>query len=142
MRQILALTILLFASCEGLARAQQCLHGQGESTEQSARRRDALAATRAINTIQASQPGAVNGVYLNQADLSDSPYAKTLGASSNDALRRMSLVRDSEVLEGWRLELNVGDHAYWFTITDLRDPCGFRFVSSQSGLILKAEPIR
>lgn len=40
------------------AYAQQCLHGQGETPDQAARRRDAVTATRMIHTIQANQPGA------------------------------------------------------------------------------------
>lgn len=56
-RLTLALSFALsFMSASAFA--QQCLHGTGETAEQTARRRDALTATRTINNLQFNQPAA------------------------------------------------------------------------------------
>jgi hypothetical protein len=49
----------------GTASAQQCLHGPEETAEHAARRKDALGATRQINTIQVNQPGAARGLFFH-----------------------------------------------------------------------------
>jgi hypothetical protein len=124
------------------ANAQQCLHGPGETPDQAARRREALTATRTINTIQANQPGAVNKVYLRPADLVNSPFAVKMRDSANQTAKRISLNPDEEILPGWKLTLDVTEQGYWFMIKDTTDPCGFAYVSNQAGLIFNAEPIR
>jgi hypothetical protein len=126
----------------GMTSAQECLHGPNEDASQAGRRRDALTAARTINNLEANQTGAVNRIYLRQSDLANSPFAMTLHDSPNETIKRLSLSPNSEIVPGWKLELDVTENGYWFAIRDLRDPCGFRFVSNQSGLILRAEPIR
>ena len=51
------------------AYAQQCLHGTGETAEQTTRRREALRATRTINNLQFNQPAARERVFISRTDL-------------------------------------------------------------------------
>ena len=62
--------------------------------------------------------------------------------SSNETVRRMSLSPGSEILPGWKLSLDVSESGYWFMVQDATDPCGFAYISNQSGLIFTAEPLR
>jgi hypothetical protein len=127
------LSMALVLSCASVSLAQQCLHGADESAEQAARRREALGAARLVNTIQANQPGAAERRYVRHEDLARA--APTLPA-------RFTLAPGQEIVTGWRLTLDVTPREYWFAITDTTDPCGFRFISNEEGLILTAEPIR
>jgi len=122
------------------AYAQQCLHGAGETPDQAARKREALGATRTINTIQANQSGAVKKVYLRQADLTNPAVAEKMRESAN--AKRINLNPNEEILPGWMLTMDVTEQGYWFMVKDMTDPCGFAFVSNQVGLIFHAEPIR
>lgn len=122
------------------AYAQQCLHGPGETPDQAARKREALGATRTINTIQANQSGAVKKIYLRHVDLANSPVVAKLRESAN--AKRISLNPEEEILPGWKLTLDVTEQGYWFMVRDMTDPCGFAYVSNQAGLIFNAEPIR
>ena len=138
-----ALTLALSAMSAGWSYAQQCLHGPDETAAETARRRQALTATRTINNIQASQPGAVSRLYLGHVELAESPYATTrIPESTNETVRSISLKPESEVLPDWRLILDVTQDGYWFMVKDQTDPCGFAYVSNQDGMILSAEPIR
>ena len=141
-KRLLAITILLWSMGIGTGYAQQCLHGAGETSDQAARRRDALTATRNINNIQANQPGARNGSYLRHAELASAPYAGTMRGSTSEVVRRISLNPDTDILPGWRLTLNVFEAGYWFIIRDTTDTCGFAYISNQNGVIFTAEPIR
>ena len=104
-------------------------------------RRQALAATRTINTIQSNQPGATSGLDLRHIELAGSPYAEA-NAGADGTLRRISLKPDSDILPNWLLTLGVTQNGYWFMIKDKTDPCGFAYVSNQDGVIFAAEPIR
>jgi hypothetical protein len=74
-KQLAALSALCLGFVASPASAQQCLHGASETADQAARTREALAATRNINNIQANQPGAATGQYLRYDQLSSSPFA-------------------------------------------------------------------
>ena len=141
-RQLAALIVFGVGFATGTAAAQECLHGSNESAEQVARRREALTATRLINTIQANRPGAATGLYLRYEELADSPYALKMGESTNEMIKRISLKPHTEILPNWQLTLDVTEKAYWFMIKDTLDPCGFAYISNQTGLIFRAEPIR
>jgi hypothetical protein len=132
--------LLFFLGCAftGTAYAQQCLHGPGENAEQAARRRDALTATRSINTIEARS----RGRYLRQEELDTSPFVAEMLQSTNETMRNISLVKGSDVLPNWELVLDLTPQGYWFMIRDKSDPCGFAYVSNQRGLIYNAEVIR
>ena len=134
-RQIAVFTIVLCAVSTS-SYAQQCLHGQGETVEQATRRREALTATRLVNTIQLHQFAKLR-TYLRHTELA--PFASTRGT---DFLKRLSLNPDEDVVPGWTLTLNLTENGYWLMIRDKTDPCGFAFIANQEGVIFTAEPIR
>lgn len=115
------------------AAAQQCLHGDGESPEAAARRREALMAARVVNTAQSNQPAARSGHFVSHAELASAAGATRPG---------IELTPGRDIVPGWRLTLDTTPKGYWFAITDTTDPCGFAFVSNEVGKILKAEIIR
>lgn len=126
----------------GSAFALPCQHGPGETADQSARRRAALTATRTINNIQHNQPQSRDGVFFTHAQLAEAPYTIQMRTSSNDTQRSLSLAPGTDILPGWTLTLDVTRAGYWFMIKDTTDPCGFAFISNQSGVIFTAEPLR
>jgi hypothetical protein len=117
--------------------AQQCLHGSAETAEYAARRKEALTATRTVNNLEANQPGAKSGRFLEQHELMTSPFA-----ANSQAAKRLNFIRDADLLPGWQLTLNMTSDGYWFMIKDKTDPCGFAYISNHAGLIFSAEPIR
>jgi hypothetical protein len=119
--------------------AQQCLHGQNETPDQQARRRAAVQAARAVNTLQANQPGAASGAYLRHDQLTSSPFA---AKQTSDFFKSLNVTPGEELLPGWELKLDVTQDGYWFMIKDKTDPCGFAFISNTAGIIYTAEPIR
>jgi len=142
LKRVLGLTILLWSMGTGFGYAQQCLHGPNETADQVARRRDALGATRLIITLQASRPASAGRRYLNHSELSSAPDAARMRESTIEQIRQISLDPNTDILPGWRLTLDVSEGGYWLMIKDTTDPCGFAYISNQTGLILRAEPIR
>jgi hypothetical protein len=137
------MSIILFALlATGPASAQQCLHGPNETPDETSRRHQALTAARTVNTLQANQPGARNRSYLRHVDLDGSSYAQNLRQSTNETLKRISLRPEDEILPKWKLTLDVTESGYWFMIKDLADPCGFAYISNQTGLIFNSAPIQ
>jgi hypothetical protein len=122
-----------------VASAQQCLHGADETAEQKARKREALSATRQVNTLQANHPDARQAKFLNQTEMA--VYYADL---TKKTPAKQALIFDpaSEVIPGWQLTLDKTEKGYWFMIKDKTDPCGFAYVSNQAGVIFTAEPIR
>ena len=141
-RHLAVVVVLWVGLGTGTGYAQQCLHGTTESAEQALRKREALIATRNVNTIQANQPGSAKGLFLRHEELAGSPYASRMRESTNDTAKRISLNPGTDILPNWELRLDVTQQGYWFMIRDKTDPCGFAFVSNQAGLIYHAEPIR
>ena len=120
------------------AAAQQCLHGADESPEQQARRTQALAVARVVNSVQASQPGAQQKRYVRHEEL-----ASFVPADSRAGwMKSVNFTPHEEVLPGWELTLEVTSEGYWFMLKDKTDPCGFAFVSNTTAVIYTAEPIR
>ena len=119
--------------------AQECLHGPNSTDEQKARKREALTATRQINTLQANRAEAREAKFLNQTEMAI--YYADL---SRKTPPRQPLIFDpaSDVISGWQLTLDKTEKGYWFMIKDKTDPCGFAYVSNQQGVIFAAEPIR
>jgi hypothetical protein len=134
------LLAVAITAAAGAAHAQECLHGQGETAEQAARRRDALTAARAVNTIQASQPGARDKRFLAHAELAKAGMPRQF--ADRFAGPQLSFDPAQEILPGWKLTLDRTDNGYWFIVKDVTDPCGFAWISNQAGLIFKAEPLR
>jgi hypothetical protein len=137
-KRTLSVLFLLSSISAGSAFAQECLHGTGETPEQTARRRAALAATRTVNNIQFNRPGSRDSIFLTHADLATAPSAKGMGPSTNG----ISLNPDTDIVPGWKLTLDVTSNGYWFMVKDTTDPCQFAYVSNQLGVIFTAEPIR
>jgi hypothetical protein len=114
-----------------------CLHTAGRETpEQRDRSVAALGATRAINTAQsayaaAQAKNATGRTYANRQEL----VGHIDGA-------RYNLAANADIAPGFKLTLDTTEKGYWFSVTDKTDPCGFRYVSNQEGLILVAQPIR
>lgn len=123
----------LVVMCASTASAQQCLHGASESADQTARRREALGAARLVNTLQANQSGAAQRRYLRHEDLA---------AAAPNLPPTFKLAPADQIVPGWKLTMDVSARGYWFAITDTTDACGFRYISTEDGLILSAEPIR
>ena len=117
--------------------AQQCLHDQANETpDQAARRRMALTATRTVNNIQYNRPEVRNRIFLRHEELSGAPFVSKM----KDA--QISLQPDTDIVPGFRLTLDLTTSGYWFTVKDTTDPCGFAYISNDSGLIYTAQPIR
>lgn len=115
-----------------LQNAPACLHDEGtESAKQAARKRSALGATRAINTAEL-QYAAANKRYGAQSDL----------AGLLDARYNLGGEPSAEIVPGFTLTLDATEKGYWFEIKDTTDPCGFRFISNQTGVIFTARPIQ
>ena len=141
LKRTLAFTIALGTMSVSSGYAQQCLHGPSETPVQTARRQQALTATRTINNIQANQPGAFSRLYLRHVELVGSPYAASMPESTNETVRRIVLNPGEDILPNWQLTLDVTQDGYWFMIKDTTDPCGFAYVSNQNGVIFNAQPI-
>jgi hypothetical protein len=115
-----------------LQNAPACLHDERtESAEQAARKRTALGATRAINTAE-SRYAAANKHYGAQGDLADLV----------DPRYNLRAGPGTDIVPGFTLTLDVAEKGYWVEITDTSDPCGFRFISNQNGVIFTARPIQ
>ena len=136
------LIAMMVAIVAAPAFAQQCLHDAGETPEQATRKRAALTATRTINNIQFNRPEAATQVFLRHEELAGAPYAAQMKTSQNPAVQQISLSPGTDILPGWRLTLDVTASGYWFSVKDTTDPCGFSFISNNSGLIYTAYPLR
>lgn len=141
MMKHVTLAFVLWVTSTGAAYAQQCLHGAAESAEETARRQQALAIARVVNTLQANRPDRATSPYLRHPDLAAAAQRANF-PQGNAALQQASLAPDKDVLPGWKLTVDVGENGYWFMIKDLTDPCGFAYISNQLGVIYTAEPIR
>lgn len=110
---------------------QSCLHDAStETPEQHARRIGAVQLARLVNTVEA-QFSAHSGTksYGDLEQLITYAEMKPLPASG-------------QYVPGFDLHLDAADKTYWFEVVDRTDPCGFRFISNQAGVIFTAEPIR
>ena len=131
---MLTLTAIVLTGMLQTARpAQQstmvCLHEPGsETAEQADRRTAALKLTRGINTAESVRSARL-GSYGTLEDMVSGGLLNPAPASG-------------EYVPGFKVRLDVMDRGYWFSVTDTVDPCGFRYISNQDGLIFNAEPIR
>ena len=140
-KSTIAFTVVL-SLISASAYGQQCLHATGESADQAARRREALAATRTINNLQFNQSNSKPRVFFTHAQLADSPWAASMRANLNESSKRISFSPDADILPGWKLTRDVTPDGYWFSIKDTTDPCGFAYISNHDGVIYTAEPLR
>jgi hypothetical protein len=111
--------------------ASSCLHDPSdEPVDQMRRRVAALGAARAVNNSELARRQKAGG-YATREEL-----AGFIEAS------RYNIGANADIVPGFTLTLDTTPKGYWFEIKDTADPCGFRFISNQSGLIFTAEPIR
>ncbi len=130
------LTAVLAAQTPGATAT--CLHDPAtENAEQVQRRRAAVGAARVINTLEANYAAAHRGQYAQAADLEPLALAMSRGAQMGFSLRP-----GTDIVPGFQLRLDVTAKGYWFEIRDAMDPCGFRYISNQDGLIFIAQPLR
>ena len=120
------------------AAAQECLHGPNETAEQRNRRREAIGAARAVNTIQANQSHSGEKRFVRHEELATSPFV----TQRSQSFHAFNFAPGAEIVPGWELTLDVTNSGYWFMIKDQNDPCGFAYISNTKGLIYEAEPIR
>ena len=109
---------------------QRCLHGADESAEQSGRRRQALALSRAINTAQMRHRTG-GGTFIDSASLMADPDVGAVASGQGD-----------QIAPGWRLQLVTTGDTSLLSIKDSTDPCHFAYFSDDEGLIYTANPIR
>ena len=140
LKQLALLTFAIAGFQASPALAQQCVQGASPTPQQMARRTDGLKATRAVNNLEANQPGSATHKYLRQVELPTSPFAT--GSNASEFLKMLNFTPGEELMPGWKLTLDLTSDGYWFMIKDQTDPCGFAFVSNQDGLIFEAQPIQ
>ena len=102
------------------AQAQACLHGEAEVPTERARRFQALAVARDVNTMQVTAAAEANGLY--------------------QPLLKLKLSQPTP--EGFRLQLTTDGTNYAFSVKDTLDPCMFAYFSDQSGIILVGRAIQ
>jgi hypothetical protein len=105
-----------------VAVAQQptCLHGDNETPEQLARRKQALGFTRHVNTLEATGAAANAGVYQPPA--------------------RLGITQS--LPSGFQLRLSTSGSSYAYSVIDTTDPCRFAYFSDENGVIFRGEAIR
>jgi hypothetical protein len=111
------------------AQSTACLHEPGtETADQADRAKHAVGLARMINSAEAVYHSKF-GSYGKLEELVTGDFVKPAPASG-------------EYVAGFKLRLDVMDRAYWFSVTDTTDPCGFRYISNQDGLIFTAKPLQ
>ena len=106
--------------------SDHCLHhASTETPDQAARRMSALTTARVILSVEHEYRSASRGHYGTLEQLAASKAVEAVPPSV-----------------GFEVHLDVLDRAFWFEVVDTTDPCGFRYVSNQDGVIFTAEPIR
>ena len=96
-----------------------CLHGQNESAQEMQRRREALALTREINTLE-SRARLQRGTYL--------------------PLQQLPLTVSTP--QGFAMRLSTDGTGYAFSVKDTVDACRFGYFSDQDGLIFVGQPLQ
>jgi hypothetical protein len=107
---------------------RSCLHQENETAGEAARRTEALAAMRMIDyALQDRLPRA----YPRWEDFSDLPVVARLRAAPGPAgeLARKIAWGAPEPLPGWGIAYVLSDFEVRFSLTDMRDPCGFTYSS-------------
>ena len=105
-------------AAQGSQRA--CLHGDNEAPEHRARRAQALALARQVNTNQ-------YGVAMRKTNAFQ-PVA--------------NLELTAPTPEGFNLRLTTDGKAYAFSLRDTTDPCLFGYFSDQDGVIFQGRVIQ
>jgi hypothetical protein len=114
-----------------------CLHAAGQETPKERDRSvAALGATRAINTAESAYAAA------QARNATGRTYARREELAGYIDGARYNLAANADIAPGFKLTLDTTEKGYWFSVTDKTDPCGFRYISNQDGVIFAAQPIR
>jgi hypothetical protein len=136
---------LVLLAAPANAQVQACLHRGLESPVEVRRRDEALDAARMINAVLGrsvrlpSQPTR----YQSWEELAASPAVGTLrgmGGPMGELARKIQW-GSGEPLPGWRIHHVTGEESYAFSLTDVRDPCGFTYTSDESGVVIEGYPV-
>jgi hypothetical protein len=138
-----ALTWPAAASAQDQAQARACLHSGFELRAERVRRDEALAAMRLINSLAANRVPGQARTYLSWDEIGRSEALASLrgtGGAMGDLARKIQWGSD-EPLPGWRLHYVAATDGYAFSLTDVRDACGFTYSSNDTGAIVEGEVI-
>ena len=131
------------AWAQGQAQARQCLHSGLELPAERARREEALAAMRLINSLAANRIPVQGRTYLSWDEIGRSEALASLrgiGGPMGDLARKIQWGSD-EPLPGWRIHYVAAAAGYAFSLTDVRDACAFTYSSNDTGAIVEGEVI-
>ncbi|HEY6362396.1 MAG TPA: hypothetical protein VIX63_14890 [Vicinamibacterales bacterium] len=121
-----------------------CLHTGLEIPAERQRREEALAAMRLINSAITGQERLPNQrlFYPTWEELGRSPITALpgLGGPTGELARKIRW-GTPEPLPGWRIHHVRDEHGYAFTLTDMRDACGFAYHSDETGVIVEGYPV-
>jgi len=140
---LLLAPMLLVAQPQRLA-AQDC-SSMGPATE---RRTESLRAVRMFNSAAVAERGSPllprlprrpQPPYPAWSDLATSGMVgtwRTDGGPTGDLARKIRW-GDDEPLPGWQIHWIANADGYAFTLTDMRDRCGFSYSSDERGVIVQ-----
>jgi hypothetical protein len=147
------LTVLILVSLSSPVAAQSlqtCRTDRVLTPAEDQRRLEGLTAVQLIadvlNVASTPLPGASRQRrFPTWEELSDSPAVDRLvatGKLKRDVAMRMQW-GVSEPLPGWDVRLVAGrDSGYALSLRDRRDPCGFGYLSDETGFIAETRPVR
>ena len=125
------------------AQARLCLHSGLEAPAERERREEALAAARLINNAMIARARLSNQKpsYPSWEELAGSaiPVLPGPGGATGELARRIRW-GSPEPLPGWRIRHVTDADGYAFSLTDMRDPCGFAYFSNETGTIIEGYP--
>jgi hypothetical protein len=114
---------------------EACLHGRVESHAQRARREEALAAMRMIDHVSRSGvqfPGRMSWERLSRQP--EIVRLQGMDGAVGDLARKIEWGA-MEPLPGWRITWIAGPPQVVFSLTDTRDPCAFKYSSTDPDVI-------
>jgi hypothetical protein len=141
---LLLAPMLVLAGADGAA-AQESCSSAGPTPQ---RRTEAIRAVRMFNTAATAEhrsplvprlPRVPESPYPSWADLATSGSVgmwRSDGGPAGDLARKIRW-GDDEPLPGWEIHWIANEEGYAFTLTDLRDRCGFSYSSDERGVILQ-----
>jgi hypothetical protein len=121
-RYTLALALASFVALAAApvppAPAPKCLHGSPEKADQRARRMEALAFAKQLNTLEAAGKMQAQNFY----PFEDLPLLPKLP-------------------DGFKPKMSTDGFSYAFSVKDTLDPCGFAYFSDQDAIVYAATPV-
>jgi hypothetical protein len=140
----LPLTVVLWGGSAFAQTSQACLHRGLESLEEAQRRDEAFLAMRLIDQALMQRSPFNRAPYPTWEELARSQAIAPLrgmGDRMGKIARKMRWGTD-EPLPGWQIHYVAGPDAYAFSLTDVRDPCGFTYYANDTGTIVEGHQLR